>query len=273
MQKLDSFLPAHWSHNNPIDILGDADPERYAQALEVASKDPNSDGLLVILAPQGMTDPLHIAERLKPYAKQYGKPLLASWMGGKSVAAGEAALNAAGIPTFAYPDTAARAFTHMWKYTYNLRGLYETPTLADQAMESTSRQQVEQIIQNARAQGRMLLTEVESKRLLSLYGIPVTETKAAATEDEAACLASRLGFPVVLKLLSETVTHKTEVGGVKLQLRNDAAVRAAYRSIQASVSEKAGPGSFQGVTVQPMADPDGYELIVGSTVDDQLDGS
>ena len=140
MQKLDAFLPAHWSHNNPIDILGDADPERYAQALEVASKDPNSDGLLVILAPQGMTDPLHIAERLKPYAKQYGKPLLASWMGGKAVAAGEAALNAAGIPTFAYPDTAARAFTHMWQYTYNLRGLYETPTLADQAMEDTARQ-------------------------------------------------------------------------------------------------------------------------------------
>ena len=270
MQKLDAFLPAHWSHNNPIDILGDADPERYAQALEVASKDPNSDGLLVILAPQGMTDPLHIAERLKPYAKQYGKPLLASWMGGKTVAAGEAALNAAGIPTFAYPDTAARAFTHMWKYTYNLRGLYETPTLADQAMESAARQQVEQLIQNTRAQGRSLLTEIESKQLLALYGIPVLDTKAAATEDEAVSLATHMGFPVVLKLLSQTVTHKTDVGGVKLHLRDEAAVRAAYRAIKASVSEKASPGSFQGVTVQPMADVDGYELIVGSSVDDQF---
>ncbi len=122
MDRLNEFLPAHWSHNNPIDVLGDAEPERYARALEIASQDPNSDGLLVILAPQGMTDPLHIAERLKPYAKEYGKPLLASWMGGNSIAAGEAALNAAGIPTFPFPDTAARAFTYMWRYTYNLRG-------------------------------------------------------------------------------------------------------------------------------------------------------
>src|ERR1700693_3637919 len=125
------FLPPHWSHNNPVDLLGDADPERYARALEIVSQDPNSDGLLVILAPQGMTAPEKIAERLKPFAKEYGKPILASWMGGNSVAAGEAALNSAGIPTFSYPDTAARAFTFMWRYTYNLRGLYETPTLTE----------------------------------------------------------------------------------------------------------------------------------------------
>ena len=100
LHRLDEFLPAHWSHNNPIDVLGDADSERYARALEIASRDPNSDGLLVILAPQGMADPAQIAERLKPYAKEYGKPVLASWMGGNSVAAGEAVLNSAGIPTF-----------------------------------------------------------------------------------------------------------------------------------------------------------------------------
>src|SRR6202451_1808700 len=110
LRRLDEFLPAHWSHNNPIDVLGDADSERYAQALEIAAQDSNSDGLLVILAPQGMTDPLQIAERLKPYAKEYGKPILASWMGGNSIAAGEAVLNSAGIPTFLFPDTAARAF-------------------------------------------------------------------------------------------------------------------------------------------------------------------
>ena len=270
LQRLDEFLPAHWSHNNPIDILGDADPERYAKALEIASKDPNSDGLLVILAPQGMTDPLDIAERLKPYAKQYAKPVLASWMGGRSVAAGEAALNAAGIPTFAYPDTAARAFTHMWKYTYNLRGLYETPTLADQAMESASRREVEKIIQNARRSGRVLLTELESKQLLALYGIPVIETKPAISEDEAASIASTFGFPVVLKVLSETITHKTDVGGVRLNLQDETAVRGAYRAIKAAVSEKAGAGQFLGVTVQPMAELDGYELILGSSVDPQF---
>jgi acetyltransferase len=271
LRRMDEFLPAHWSHNNPIDILGDADPERYTRALEIASQDPNSDGLLVILAPQGMTDPLQIAERLKPYAKEYGKPLLASWMGGNSIAAGEAALNSAGIPTFSFPDTAARTFTYMWRYTDNLRALYQTPTIfEDSEMTSASRNQVEQIIQNVRSKGRTLLTEVESKHLLSHYGISTVETRAAASEEEAVSLASQIGFPVVLKVFSETITHKTDVGGVKLNLQDEAAVRAAYRAIQSSVMERAGPDQFSGVTVQPMVKLDGYELILGSSVDPQF---
>ncbi|MFZ0759606.1 MAG: bifunctional acetate--CoA ligase family protein/GNAT family N-acetyltransferase [Candidatus Sulfotelmatobacter sp.] len=271
LRRLDEFLPAHWSHNNPIDVLGDADSKRYARALEIASQDPSSDGLLVILAPQGMTNPLQIAERLKPYAKEYGKPVLASWMGGNSIAAGEAALNSAGIPTFSYPDTAARAFTYMWRYTYNLRGLYPTPTLTEGAeMTSAFRDQVEQIIQNARSHGRTLLTELESKQLLSLYGIPTVETRVAAGEDDAARLASEIGFPVVLKVFSETITHKTDVGGVKLNLQDQASVRAAYRAIRSSVTEKAGLDHFSGVTVQPMVKMDGYELILGSSVDPQF---
>jgi len=271
MDRLNEFLPAHWSHNNPIDVLGDAEPERYARALEIASQDPNSDGLLVILAPQGMTDPLHIAERLKPYAKEYGKPVLASWMGGNSIAAGEAALNAAGIPTFPFPDTAARAFTYMWRYTYNLRGLYETPALTENSeLNEGSRTQVEQIIQRARDSGRLLLTEIESKQLLSIYGIPTVETHVARSENGAAALASKLGFPVVLKVFSETITHKTDVGGVKLNLQDEAAVRSAYRSIESSVAEKAGAKHFAGVTVQPMVKLDGYELILGSSIDPQF---
>jgi acetyltransferase len=271
LRRLDEFLPAHWSHNNPIDVLGDADSERYARVLEIAAQDPNSDGLLVILAPQGMTDPLQVAERLKPYAKEYGKPVLASWMGGDSIASGEAALNSAGIPTFSFPDTAARAFTYMWGYTYNLRGLYQTPTLTEESqMTSASRNQVEQIIENARSKGRTLLTELESKQLLSLYGIPTVETRVAAGEDEAARIASEIGFPVVLKVFSETITHKTDVDGVKLNLQDEASVRAAYRAIQSSVTEKAGPDKFAGVTVQPMVRLDGYELILGSSVDPQF---
>ena len=271
MKRLDEFLPPHWSHNNPIDVLGDADSERYARALEIASQDPNSDGLLVILTPQGMTDPLQIAEGLKPYAKQFGKPVLASWMGGNSVAAGEAALNSAGIPTFPFPDTAARAFTYMWRYTYNLRALYETPTLAeDSELGNAARDQVEQIIQNSRKQGRLLLTELESKQLLSLYGIPTVETRVAASEDEAAAIALKLGFPIVLKVYSETITHKTDVGGVKLNLRDEAAVRSAYRAIESSVTAKVGRDQFSGVTVQPMVKLEGYELILGSSVDPQF---
>jgi acetyltransferase len=270
LRRLNEFLPRHWSHNNPIDILGDADPERYARALEIVVQDPNSDGLLVILAPQAMTDPAQVAERMNAYAKG-PKPVLASWMGGTGVAAGEAILNSAGIPTFSYPDTAARAFAYMWRYAYNLRGLYETPALAEHSeVEGTARGQVEQIIQNARKNGRVLLNELESKQVLSLYGIPAVETRAAASEDEAAAIASEIGFPVVLKVFSETITHKTDVGGVKLNLRDDAAVRAAYRAIQSSVAEKAGSEQFSGVTVQPMVKLDGYELILGSSIDAQF---
>ncbi|MGA9901870.1 MAG: GNAT family N-acetyltransferase, partial [Terriglobales bacterium] len=154
---------------------------------------------------------------------------------------------------------------------YNLRGLYETPVLSDHSeMESASRIKAAQFIADARRQGRVLLNELESKHLLSLYGIPTVETRAAASEDEAAAIASELGFPVVLKVLSTTITHKTDVGGVKLNLRDEAAVRAAYRAIQTSVAEKAHSEQFSGVTVQPMVKFDGYDLIVGSSVDPQF---
>lgn len=270
-QRLDELFPPHWSHNNPIDVLGDADAERYARALEIASQDPNSDGLLVILTPQAMTDPTQIAQGLKPYAQEPAKPVLASWMGGDSILEGEAILNAAKIPTFPYPDTAARAFTYMWKYTYNLRGLYETPILGQASeIENASREKAEKIIRDARRLGRVVLTEVESKHLLSLYGIPTVETRIAACEDDAVKIAAQIGFPVVLKVFSETISHKTDVGGVKLNLPDEAAVRAAYRSIKTSVAEKASPDQFAGVSVQPMAKLEGYELILGSSVDPQF---
>ena len=271
IQKLNEFLPAHWSHGNPVDVLGDADSERYAKAIEIAAQDPNSDGLLVVLAPQGMTNPSEIAERLKPYAHSSGKPLLASWMGGTSIAAGEAILNNVGIPTFPYPDTAARAFTYMWRYTENLRSLYETPSLTEgPELDNTARASVEQIIQNARQNGRLLLDEFESKAVLSSYGIPTVETRIARSQDEAVKHASEIGFPVVLKIFSATITHKTDVGGVKLSLQDEAAVRNAYQSIKSAVAEKASADQFGGVTVQPMVKLDGYELILGSSVDPQF---
>ncbi len=271
LQNLDEFLPTHWSHGNPVDVLGDADSERYAKAIELSAKDPNSDGLLVILAPQGMTNPSEIAERLKLYATSSGKPLLASWMGGTSVAEGEAILNNAGIPTFPFPDTAARAFTYMWRYSQNLRSLYETPSLAEgRELDSASRTGVHQIIAAARERGRFLLNEVESKAILSHYGIPTVETRIARSEIEAVQQASQIGFPVVLKLFSATITHKTDVGGVQLNLQDEAAVRQAYQSIQSSVAEKARADEFSGVTVQPMVNLEGYELILGCSVDPQF---
>jgi len=268
---LDQFLPPHWSHGNPVDILGDAGPERYGRALDLVARDENCDGLLVMMAPQGMTDPTGTAEQLKPLANSTGKPVLASWMGGAVAAAGEAVLNHAGIPTFPFPDTAARAFNYMWRYSYNLRGLYETPALeADVATGAADRAHADAIVQNARQAGRTLLTEPESKQLLTVYGIQTVPTHVARREEEAVTLASDIGYPVVLKLLSETITHKTDVGGVKLNLGNTEAVRLAYREIQKSVTEKAGAQHFQGVTVQPMVKAEGYELIVGSSLDSQF---
>jgi acetyltransferase len=269
LKALDEFLPSHWSHNNPIDILGDAEAERYAKALDIAAKDPNSDGLLVVLAPQGMTNPAEVAEKLTPYA-QGNKPLLASFMGGESVTEAKPILNNAGIPLFPYPDTAARVFCYMARYSYNLRGLYETPVLATGDNESVSRDKARAIIQDARAHGRFLLNEHESKQLLSTYGIPTVDTRVARTEDEAVDHAGHIGYPVVLKLFSETITHKTDVGGVKLNLADAAEVRQAYQEILISVSQKAGPEHFSGVTVQPMVRTAGYELILGSSVDAQF---
>jgi acetyltransferase len=272
MEAYNAVLPPTWSHNNPVDIIGDASPERYAKALEIAAKDPNSDGMLVILTPQAMTDPTRIAEELKPLAKQEGKPVLASWMGGVDVAAGEEILNHANIPTFPYPDTAARAFNYMWHYSYNLKGLYETPSLPEDSIDWTpDRRLVGEILNRARKEQRTILTEFESKQVLAAYGIPTALTIIATDSAAAVKAADKIGYPVVLKLYSETITHKTDVGGVQLNLVNAAAVEKAFAAIQASVTEKAGAQHFQGVTVQPMIKlKDAYELIVGSSLDPQF---
>ncbi len=303
MSALDHLLPPQWSHNNPIDILGDASPERYAQSLEIAAKDPNSDGLLVILTPQAMTDPTETAEKLKLYAQSTNKPVLASWMGGQDVTAGEAILNRVNIPTFDYPDEAARMFDYMWRYAYNLRGLYETPILPAENETSSARAQGEQIIAAVRNAGRTILTEYESKQLLAAYGIPTVETRIATSEADAVKIAGEIGYPVVLKLYSETITHKTDVGGVALNLADADTVRRAYRAIETSVraavgakhSPEVSPSTpaqsrqrsfannhdranasplqerdFLGVTVQPMIKLDGYELIIGSSIDPQF---
>lgn len=270
--ELNTFLPPAWSHHNPIDILGDADPARYAKALEVAAKDPNSDGLLVILTPQDMTDPTQTAEALRPYAESTGKPVLASWMGGATVEAGVKILNRANIPTFSYPDTAIRQFNYMWRYSYNLRGLYETPSLPeDSPNETPDRVTVKAIIDQARAEGRTILTEAESKAVLGAYHIPITPMKIAQTPDEAVAFAEAMGYPVVLKLNSETVTHKMDVGGVQLNLQQADDVRHAFGRIQENVTRLKGAEHFQGVSVQPMVNTrDSYEVIVGSSIDAQF---
>lgn len=265
MDQLNAFLPAPWSHNNPVDILGDADAERYAKAIEVAANDPGTDGILVILTPQDMTDSVGTAEKLKAFAK-IGKPILASWMGAESVAKGDSILTEAGIPAFPFPDMACKTFSYMWNYTYNLSEIYETPM----AVEMKHTDALEKIFEKARSENRTILDEVESKLVLEAYDIPCTPTKVAHNAKEAVLLAEKMGYPVVLKVYSKTITHKTDVGGVKLNLHTAVSVEKSYREIEESVNRLVGKEHFQGVTVQPMIKPDGYELILGSTIDEQF---
>jgi len=218
-----------------------------------------------------MTDPTLAAEQLKRSATTIGKPILASWMGGAEVESGTRILNRANIPTFLYPDTAAQVFNDMWRYISNLRSLYETPLPSlDVDREGLVQTQATTMLETIRQSGRMLLTEFESKQLLAAYGISTVETRVARSEAEAVTCAEDIGYPVVLKLSSETITHKTDVGGVQLRLFGADQVRSAYHAIEGAVSNTAGPEHFQGVTVQPMVDLDGYELIVGSSLDPQF---
>jgi acetyltransferase len=236
----------------------------------VAGNDPNTDGMLVILTPQAMTDPTRTAEMLAPFARNTGKPVLASWMGGSDVERGANMLREAGIPTFPYPDTAAHMFNYLWRYDESLRALYETPALPDDAEAKLNRTLACDIVEKAHKDGRSLLTEFESKQVLAAYGIPITDTRIAETEDAAVAAAVAIGYPVVVKLHSNTITHKTDVGGVQLNLGDAHAVREAWVSIEKSVRDKMGPGHFDGVTVQPMINYSGYELIIGSSVDPQF---
>ncbi|MEN6525724.1 MAG: bifunctional acetate--CoA ligase family protein/GNAT family N-acetyltransferase, partial [Candidatus Polarisedimenticolia bacterium] len=276
MAALNETLPAQWSHNNPVDILGDGKPDRYAKTLEIVAKDPNSDGMMVILTPQEMTEPTATAECLAPYAHFEGKPVLASWMGGLETAPGDDILNKAGIPTFPYPDDAAKAFVYMHRYAENLKGLYETPSLPTDKEGAPDRALVARLIENARKEGRTILTEHESKQVLAAYRIPTVPTVIAQSADEAAAAAEKVGFPVVLKLFSETITHKTDVGGVKLNLTDAPKVREAFEAIHASVErlakpeERVGGKHFMGVTVQPMIKLEGYEVILGASPDPQF---
>lgn len=267
MTLLDELLPRHWSHGNPIDILGDALPDRFARTVEIAMNETGADGTLAILTPQVMTDPTAAAERLKVVSHQSAKPLLACWMGGDAVATGRRILHEAGIPTFAYPEAAVRTFDYLWRFGELRRNLHVS---AYPGEVSGGDDDITALINAARQAGRSILSEHESKVILTRQGIPSVETHLASTVDEAVIAAAHLGYPVALKLHSHTITHKSDVDGVCLNVCTEAGVREAWSGIRQSVTEKAGPGHFLGVTVQSMVRFDGLELIVGSNIDPQF---
>lgn len=268
---LDRFLPAHWSHGNPVDLLGDAEPARFARALDLAVRDPETDGLLAILTPQSMTDPSEVARRLVATAAAETKPVFACWMGGDAVAAGRGILHAAGVPVFEYPDTAARAFCQLARLGELRRSQpAAAPAAGGQDLPAEVVQRTAALVAAARRAGRTLLSEYESTQILSAHGIPCVETLLATSPDDAVTAAGRLGYPVALKLHSKTITHKSDVGGVWLGLKDADQVRAAWEAMQRSVTVQAGRAHFLGATVQPMVAGDGREILIGSTSDPQF---
>jgi len=264
IQQLNACLPPHWSHGNPVDVLGDADAKRYHDALSIVGKDERVDGLLVVLTPQAMTHPTEAAEALCAAAKHINKPVLASWMGGEAVAAARDLMNCAGLPTYDYPDEAARSFQFMWQRHRRLKLLDETNRVACEPRTVSA--EITALIARRRAEGRKLLTEIEAKQILGAAGIPVVQTLLATSEAEAIAAADSLGYPVVLKLHSTTITHKSDVGGVVLNVGDANAVRDAWWRIQAAVPF----ADFQGLSVQRMIKQRGIELIVGCSTDTQF---
>jgi len=268
---LDAVLPASWSKGNPIDVLGDASPERYCQAIRMVLDDPNVDSVLAVLTPQAMTRPTETALAIATIANSAGKTLVASWMGGESIQEATAILQEAGVPCFPYPDTATRIIQYMYRYGESLRNLYETPQIVDdKAGGVTDHRRAVEILAGAYNSGRSLLSEYESKQLLQAYGIKTVGALLAQNATEAVDHARRLGYPVVLKLNSQIITHKARVGGVRLNLETDEAVLDAFTRIKEDVTKNAGAVAFQGVTVQPMVRLEGFEIILGSKIDPQF---
>lgn len=267
MTQLNEFLPICWSHGNPVDILGDAPPDRFAKAVEIVLKDKNVDAVLVILTPQAMTDPTTTAQVLCKAATHAHKPVLTAWMGGRVVAEGVQILNAAGIPTYNTPEKAVRAFMHLVSYARNLEILHETPK--DIPLEFTlDRKRLRGVFDTILTEGDEILSENVSKAFLEAYEIPVIKPQAARSADEAVEVARRIGYPVVLKIHSPQITHKTDVGGVMLNLPSDDKVLAAFEQITTRAKEKCPDANIIGVTVQKMVSyPNSFELIMGAKKD------
>lgn len=267
LQTLDAALPPHWSHSNPVDVLGDAGPDRFASAFETVLRDKNVDAVLAILTPQAMTDPTATAELIAQTASRSQKSVLAAWMGGRSVAAGRELMNHAGIATYDSPDRAVRAFMYLVSYQRNREILYETPRQMplDKSMNvNVAREQVREFV----GQQRSTLTEMESKELLAAFGVTTTIPLPADTPSDAVSIAHQIGYPIVMKIDSPQILHKTEVHGVVTGVSSDEEVRRVFDEIVTRTRQLRPDAEVRGVTVQPMvSSAESVELIVGAKQD------
>ena len=266
LAKLDAVLPPYRTRTNPIDILGNATPERYRQVVEICMNAPEIKGILVILSPNSLNDPSEVAKALTEVLKGKNFPVFTTWMGGPSVEVGREIFNHAGIPTFDTPERAVRAFMDVHRYSKNLEMIEQIPRKLPINLKFDT-PKAQSLIDGELERDNPLLTEVASKDLLSAYGIPVNPTRVAATAKEAWREAQAVGLPVVLKIHSQDISHKSEVAGVQLDLKNEFEVYGAFQMIMENAKERSPNASIDGVSVQPMLWHKGYELIVGAKRD------
>ncbi len=267
IEDLNRHLPPNWPHGNPVDIIGDAQADRYHHAVKACLEDQNVDGVLAILTPQAMTKPLESAQALIALSNTYSKPLLTCWMGETQVAAAREAFAQAHKPHFRTPEPAVEVFSHLSAYYRNQRLLMQVPGPFSHHAEPDV-ESARLIIEGAMQEHRMVLTEMESKALLSAFNIPVAKTMVAHSPNEALLIAQQLGFPVAMKVNSQDITHKSDAGGVVLNLNNAHEVRSAYQHILDNVRISRPNARMDGISIEPMiVKPNGRELMIGVTSD------
>jgi acetyltransferase len=266
LRQLNSALPAYWSKGNPIDVLGDADIERYVEALNVCLNDPGVDGMLVAYTPQGAANPEELARSIAEIAKNAWKPIITAWMGGEAVVGAREVFAQNSIPTYDTPEEAVKTYLYMYRYGRNLELLYETPAQlsVDQAPPKSN---LKALVARLAREGTVVVNEEDSKRFLSNYGIPTTKPYLARKVEEAVGHAGEIGYPVVLKIVSPDITHKTDVGGVATAIRSDEQLRKEYDALIQRVRRSRPEATVHGVTVQKMIEEIDYEIILGARKD------
>ena len=263
LKRLDRLLPDHWSHGNPVDILGDADPRRYREAVQHCLADPGVDGVLVLLAPQAATDPLAVAEALAETMEGQAKPVLVCWTGGARVEPARELFDARRLPHFHTPESAVEAYSYLAEYSRNQKLLMQVPgPLGYRSNPDIDGARM--IIEGVLADGRETLTLTESKAVLSAFGIKVAQSIETHSATEALVAAESIGFPVALKISSPDITHKSDVGGVRLNLATPQAVRSGYGEVLKAVQSALPDARISGVTVERMAHgPNSREVMIG----------
>ncbi|MCU7941311.1 MAG: bifunctional acetate--CoA ligase family protein/GNAT family N-acetyltransferase [Candidatus Thiodiazotropha sp. (ex Cardiolucina cf. quadrata)] len=261
---LNKVLPDVWSHGNPVDIIGDAPPERYRAAVDICLNDPGVDGTIVILTPQAMTEPEEVAKALIDLADSHKKPILTSWMGGKQIETARKLFKDARLPSFRTLENAVDAFSYLSSYQKNQRLLLQTPAKSSRRHIQPDTEGARLIIESALSEQRKILTEPESFALLGAFRINAVRNGIARSANEALILAESIGFPVAMKIYSPDISHKSDAGGIRLNISNAQVVRSTYRDLIEQVKETRPEANVEGVTVEQMyQSPNGRELLIG----------